>query len=245
METNTNKSVWQTQELSDSFLNGVRGAIPGAELQLTVLRKTAKFFVPEPRRILDLGCGDGILGRLLLETFPETSVVFADFSDPMLEAARARLGENSRAQIVRVDFSSPEWVNQIPKGVPFDIVVSGFAIHHQLDERKKEIYSEIFRILSPGGIFLNHEHVLSSSPAGEQLFDEFFVDQLHRFHATSGDQKSLSEVMETYYNRPDKKENILSPVDLQCRWLQEIGFHDVDCFFKIFELTIFGGRKSS
>jgi len=27
------------------------------------------------------------------------------------------------------------------------------------------------------------------------------------------------------------------------RWLQEIGFADVDCYFKIFELALFGGRK--
>ena len=29
----------------------------------------------------------------------------------------------------------------------------------------------------------------------------------------------------------------------QCRWLREIGFQDVDCFWKYFELAIFGGVK--
>ena len=50
---------------------------------------------------------------------------------------------------------------------------------------------------------------------------------------------------EAYYNRPDKKENILTPVDIQCQWLRDIGFQDVDCFLKIFELALFGGRKTS
>jgi hypothetical protein len=30
---------------------------------------------------------------------------------------------------------------------------------------------------------------------------------------------------------------------VQCQWLQEIGFGDVDCFFKLFQLALFGGQK--
>jgi hypothetical protein len=35
----------------------------------------------------------------------------------------------------------------------------------------------------------------------------------------------------------------LALVDVQCGWLREIGFQDVDCFFKVFELALLGGRK--
>jgi hypothetical protein len=45
------------------------------------------------------------------------------------------------------------------------------------------------------------------------------------------------------YHRPDKTENILTPVELQCQWLGEIGFQGVDCFFKRFQLALFGGKK--
>lgn len=44
---------------------------------------------------------------------------------------------------------------------------------------------------------------------------------------------------------PDKKENILAPVEEQCRRLCDLGYRDVDCFFKVFELSLFGGRKGS
>jgi hypothetical protein len=66
-----------------------------------------------------------------------------------------------------------------------------------------------------------------------------------RSHQTTDDTKARAEIDESYYNRPDKKENILAPVDEQCRWFREIGFDDVDCFFKIFELPRFGGSKTS
>jgi len=44
-------------------------------------------------------------------------------------------------------------------------------------------------------------------------------------------------------SRPDKDANILLSVDTQCKWLREIGYEDVDCYFRIYELAVFGGRR--
>jgi hypothetical protein len=88
------------------------------------------------------------------------------------------------------------------------------------------------------------EHVKSATPAGEKLFDDLFVDNLYKFHKNIKPEITRQEIETTFYNRPDKSENILAPVDLQCDWLREIGFTDVDCFFKIFEMALLGGRKN-
>jgi tRNA (cmo5U34)-methyltransferase len=32
-------------------------------------------------------------------------------------------------------------------------------------------------------------------------------------------------------------------VEDQCRWLRDIGFAEVDCFWKYFELAVFGGVR--
>jgi hypothetical protein len=66
-----------------------------------------------------------------------------------------------------------------------------------------------------------------------------------RFHRDTTPCKTRQEIEEVYYQRPDKTENILAPVETQCQWLRDIGFQDVDCFFKVFELALFGGRKTS
>jgi len=239
------KSPWQTRERATAFLTGVRGAIPGANLQLAVIGKIAKLWCQASATFLDLGCGDGILGRFLLDTLPASQGVFVDFSDPMLDAARKSFSGNRQATFVKADFAKPEWLDAVAPYRPFDIVVSGFAIHHEPDERKKALYSEIHDLLAPGGIFLNLEHVASFTAAGEQLFDEFFMDHLQDFHARSDPDVTRDTLAEAYSNRPDKEENILAPVEEQCRWLRDLGFHDVDCFFKVFELALFGGRKTS
>ena len=239
------KSKWQTKELSTAFLEGVRGAIPAADLQLSVIGKVVRLWCVTPSRILDLGCGNGILGRFLLDIFPSALGVFVDFSEPMLDAARKNLDNVLQTCVLQADFSTPQWIDVVTSHQPFDVVVSGLAIHHQPDERKKELYAEILDLLSPGGIFLNLEHVASFSTAVKKLFDEFFIDHLHDFHARSDPAESRQEIADRYYLRPDKKENILAPVEEQCRWLRNLGYRDVDCFFKIFELALFGGRKAS
>jgi len=53
----------------------------------------------------------------------------------------------------------------------------------------------------------------------------------------------MDQIEKAYYE--DKKENISAPVEKQCQWLRGIGFQEVDCFFKAFELALFGGKKPS
>jgi len=236
-------SEWKTASLAQKFLRDVRGAIPGAQLQFEVLTRIVRKWSPEPARILDLGCGDGILGDLLCGLYPRAQLVLVDFSAPMLDAARKRLSHQSSTVFITADFGDPSWVDRVAGEGPFDIVVSGFSIHHQPDARKRLLYAEIYHLLVPAGIFLNLEHVSSSSKAGTELFDELFIDSLWEFHRSSERMQSREEVAQGYYNRPDKEENILAPVEDQCEWLRSVGFTDVDCFLKIFELAVFGGRK--
>ena len=58
-----------------------------------------------------------------------------------------------------------------------------------------------------------------------------------------GGSRTFDELAEEYKNRPDKDANILAPVALQCEWLRDIGYETVDCYFRIYELAVFGGRK--
>ena len=263
-----NDIVWQTTQLTQTYLEGVRGAIPLAQEQIDVMLRLIRAACPTVTAVLDLGCGDGILGQAVLDQHPEAHGVFLDFSEPMLAAARQRLaGYERRATIVLADYgkktwseetaqspisnlqslvSNPRWdIGQSPISNLFDVVVSGFSIHHQPDERKKEVYAELYDLLKPGGIFLNLEHVASPTRWLEERFEEHFIDALVAYHTMNGSGKTAEQVARDYYNRPDKVANILTPVETQCDWLREIGFEHVDCYLKIFELALFGGIKGN
>ncbi len=236
-------SKWKTKELSRSFLENVRGAIPSAETQIEVILKIISIWNPDIKRAMDFGCGDGILGKFILSKFPSIELFCLDFSDTMLDAARKNMEKLDSVHFIKSDFSFSDWKEPVSELGGFDLVVSGFSIHHQPNERKKEIYKEIYDILNPNGIFLNLEHVSSTTKEVETIFNDYFIDHLCSFHSKANPDTKRHIIADKYYNRPDKKENILAPLDIQCKWLQEIGYQDVDCFFKIFELALFGGRK--
>ncbi|HXY92935.1 MAG TPA: class I SAM-dependent methyltransferase [Acidimicrobiia bacterium] len=104
-------------------------------------------------RILDIGGGYGMLTREVLEELPQSRVVLHDFSRPMIEQARARLGPLlDRVEFVQADLRDPAWVDAV--GGPFDAVVSSIAIHNVRDpERIRAIFGEIQRLVSTGGCF--------------------------------------------------------------------------------------------
>ncbi len=233
--------VWQTAELTQKYLEGVRGAIPLAEVQLDVMLRLIGGACEEVTAVLDLGCGDGILGQLVLDQFPNAHGVFVDFSVPMLAAAEKRLAGYENATLIEADYGLKGW-EEIVNG-RFDVIVSGYSIHHQPDGRKRELYAELFSLLRPGGIFINIEHVASHSAWGESLYDELFIDTLHSHHQQNGTTQSRAQIAHDFYNRPDKEANILAPVETQCDWLRDISFEQVDCYQKLFELAVFGGVR--
>jgi amino acid adenylation domain-containing protein len=240
--TEPKKSHWQTGVVSKAYLDA-RSAIPGSQLEIEVMLKLIRAWYPKARTAIDLGCGDGFLGRTLLEHFPDCHVWFLDFSDPMLEAARDKLGRSDRVTIIKADFASSEWMSDLGNYPTFDLVVSRLSIHHQTNIRKKQLYREIYDLLSIGGIFLNLEQVASSTAGVAEVYCEYLIDCLYAFYRRSDPDRSRQDLADGFYSNPAIKENILALVEAQCGWLREIGFHDVDCFFKVFEHAMFGGRK--
>lgn len=174
-------------------------------------------FVPRTvRRILDLGTGDGRLLALLRMDRPDAAAVALDFSSTMLAAARQRFQGEAQVEIVEHNLEAP-----LPDFGQFDAIVSSFAIHHVPDERKRALYAEIHAALTPGGVFCNLEHVASGSA-------ELHARFLRAFDITEADEDPSNQC---------------APVELQLRWLREIGFANVDCHWKWLELALLGGTK--
>lgn len=236
--------IWQTESLVQTFLQGVRGGIPFAAEQIDIMLRVIKAGNKTVENFADLGCGNGILAKAILAHYPQAKGILVDFSEPMLNEAKNQLNDYaSILQFALADFGVKEWIRSVSAKVPFDIIVSGLAIHHQPDKRKKELYTEIFNLLKPCGVFINMEHVASHTDWIESIWDGFFIDSLYDFHERKGVTKSRKQIDDEFAHRKDKEANILASVEFQCEWLREIGFTDVDCYFKVFEFAVFGGRR--
>jgi tRNA (cmo5U34)-methyltransferase len=152
-------------------------------------------------RVLDLGCGDGRLIALVMEARPDLAEALGlDSSPPMLELARQRFRGDVRVVIDAHDLNDP-----LPGPGLFDVVVSGFAVHHLAHERKRQLFGEIVAILRPGGVFANLEVVQCATP---ELHEEFN----RRIGRPGGDP-----------------EDVLAEVEPQLGWMRAAGLVQVDC----------------
>ncbi len=232
--------VWQEAPVVSRYLEDRRG-IPFVDAHFEITNNIIRAHELDVRRVLDLGAGDGIAVAALLGENPIEQATLVDFSQPMLDEARARLtGIDAHVDFVWGDLRDSEWRDAVETTGPFDLVISRFAIHHVPDARKRSLYREILALLRPGGLFIHIEHVSSLSPVYERAFYESLAEGITR--AEPGN-RSVQDVIAMYSSTDERAANILAPLDVQLDWLRDIGFVDVDCLFKAFELAVFAGRK--
>jgi SAM-dependent methyltransferase len=99
--------------------------------------------LPERARVLDLGCGSGVLVRMLAERF---EVVGVDISLEQLALAREAV---PRATFVEADFTALELDE-----ASFDGVCALYSIMHVPREQHAALFGRIGGWLRPGGLFL-------------------------------------------------------------------------------------------
>jgi SAM-dependent methyltransferase len=191
---------WADEEQVTWYL----GRIGKLEARQAGERALAEVLPAAPARVLDLGCGDGRLAALVLANRPDVeSVIAMDRSPAMLHHARQNFAGDERVEVVVGDLEQP-----LPVEGPFDVVVSGFAIHHLADERKQQLLTEVHDRLAPGGVFANLEVVASATP---ERHAEFLL-------AIGRDA--------------DDPEDRLAPVEDQLTWMRAAGFTNVDCLWR-------------
>lgn len=160
-------------------------------------------------RFLDLGAGDGRLLAAIRECHPEAGAVGLDASGPMLARAAERFAGDPLVELRRHDLDL-----SLGSAGPADAVVSGLAIHHLSDKRKRELFGEIHALLTPGGVFANLDLV---SAASQQLHERF--------------RREIGRA-------EDDPSDRLAGLSEQMGWLREAGFGEVDCHFKWLELAL-------
>jgi tRNA (cmo5U34)-methyltransferase len=205
-------NLWTSNEHARDYLERADSISHRGEGELALLE-----FIPHgTRRILDLGTGDGRLLGIVRREHPSTEAVAVDFSPTMLEAVRRRFASEPSVSVVAHNMDEP-----LPALGRFDAVISSFAIHHLVDERKRALYAEIYGQLNSDGVFCNLEHVASPTP---RLHQEF----LERIGFTVESEDPSNKLLD---------------VETQLGWLREIGFEDVDCAWKWRELALLVGRR--
>ena len=150
--------------------------------------------IGKPKTLLDLGCGTGEVGALLLGKVP--LLVGLDYSMPMLMVAKKKYPS---LLLVRGDALRTPFPDE-----SFDVVLVSLSLRHF--ENPKRGLEEIRRILKKGGT----AKILEASVPNNPLLGWLFVQFLKRVMLPLGKLRSKEDVTkhlyETIVNFPHREE---------------------------------------
>ena len=117
----------------------------GRYIRATADRTARSVSIRPGDRVLDVGCGTGVLLASIGAATPGATLVGLDLSQEMLQVAKRRLPAS--ATLVTADAQALPFGDEA-----FDVVVTSSSLHHWADPATG--LSEIRRVLVPGGTFV-------------------------------------------------------------------------------------------
>lgn len=240
--TDFERSNWARAEFSRDYLDRADIYIVERRKIFAIVKSFFGHFlgVSGTKRVLDLGCGDGIITHELMKDFGSIISTLVDGSDDMLSQARERLKGFEQVRYIRASFQ------EIIKGTAdigtdYSLIVSSMAIHHLTLEEKKALFGIIHRVLCGGGFFINFDVVLAPTDELDGWYMELWKEWMDAKRASLGiHEVDSTDIMKRYKSLEENKPDLL---DDQMNALRATGFRNADCFYKYGIFTLYGGMK--
>jgi tRNA (cmo5U34)-methyltransferase len=187
-------------------------------------------YAPDDRfEALDLGAGTGLLSAMIAEAFPKARLTLFDLTPEMLAVARQRLKPlGKRVRFVTADFAAAA------PSKAYDAVVSALAIHHLPDTGKRHLFGDIFKYLTPGGVFINADQVAGETAAIDQRTRQMWMARARELKVGQRDLDAALERM---------KQDLPATVGQQLAWMREAGFIEVTCAYRNLIFAVLSGTK--
>ena len=239
--TEFDKTCWAEKDFGKLYLETADIRVVERRRMLAILQSFYQHFLGYKLQnsVLDLGCGDGILTNALLAIDGSISATLVDGSEDMLNKAKERLTGFKNIKFIKASFQ--ELLHTDFQLLNFDFIVSALAIHHLTMSEKKTLFHYIYSHLDTGGYFVNIEVILPPTDALEKwylnLWREWIIERQTVLKIEDDYEGTINSYKEKgHYSK-------LDTLNDQLNALNEIGFKDVDCYYKYGIFAMFGGKK--
>jgi tRNA (cmo5U34)-methyltransferase len=238
------QATWGDQAFIEHWATKVSWQAPIRDVQTAMALRMSPHPIDAPIRILDIGAGYGALAAAVLRDRPTATAVCLDASEAMLKLGPEKNTDlKDRMTFVQGSLESGDWLKSVD-GM-FDAVISSRALHHFTEnQRRRDIFKELFNLVRSGGCFINADNVRAATKSlGERYRaarDEY-LDRIVR--QSSSGKMTLAQARAatpSSYHGPHNN----GVLEEELAWLREAGFVDVDCFWKLATTVVYGGFKN-
>lgn len=186
-------------------------------------------------RVLELGCGTGNFLYRVLEKFPKAHCIAFDYSVEMLKYSAQKLARYSD----RVEFYQRDLHDGLPSKLEsFDLVSSFSTIHHLFDDKKVQLFREIYDVLRSDGWFFLID------PMSTRFDNDVFKQFRHRQHLRLDarfkragvdieDAERINTMVSQVSDDSPEKDRI-ARFSAHIEWLNDAGFRSVDHIWHLF-----------
>ena len=231
-----------TEHDSAHFLDLGRFYVPARARQMETIAGLVPR-LPAAPRVIDLCCGEGLLGEAILAAQPEAAVLGLDGSPTMREASERRLARFAdRYATAPCDLHALE----LPPGAPLRAVVSSLALHHVDHEAKPALYRRLHQALAPGGALLIADLVRPAGAAAWEHAAEAWDAAVRAADAAEGaGGTAWSRFQDDRWNWFRFPDAFDKPATLaqELGWLAAAGFTGVDAFWLDCGHAVYGGWR--
>jgi SAM-dependent methyltransferase len=232
----TNAAVWKSAENVAKWVATADERERGRASARRLLAELLPFAEDDTFTFVDLGAGTGAAARVLLDRYPRSTAVLADYSPQMMEEGRLALAPyDGRYRYVEVDLAAGRWPPELDGGL--DAVISSLCVHHLPDARKCALFEEIFERLAPGAWYLDYDPVTAEDPAVTAAWQRA-QDRRDPEGAARRAHRSVDEQA-----RWENHVRHIAPLDAQLGFLRAAGFEAIDVYWKELDHVIMGGRR--
>ncbi|MBU4262256.1 MAG: class I SAM-dependent methyltransferase [Proteobacteria bacterium] len=178
-------------------------------------------------RVLDLGCGNGILSELVFSNLPRAHVVGFDLTENMLQAYRKKLARFAdRFSLQSGDFRVD------PIGSDYDIILAGLTLHHLTWWERRSFYRHLYAALNSGGKFIARDIIIDE----DRDVTEDHYSLWKKFMLSQGENP------EFWYQKHLEKDHPMTLTD-HFSWLHEAGFTKTACHWRLYNFAVTSAEK--
>lgn len=173
-------------------------------------------------KILDLGCGNGVLSEIVLKKLPNVHLVGFDITNEMLNAYEQKISKYTNSyELIQGDYKTDSI------GDSYDIILTGMTLHHLNWDERKVFYQKLFNSANKNAVYISNDIII----------DENKDVREHQYYLWKEFMKNQGEDPEFWYEKHIQKD---FPIILSNHfdWLKEAGFQQGACYWRMYNFAI-------